>query len=47
MFSVHNVVHMDQSYQCNECKVTFSDKQIATEHSNGTGHTLNVLIDEK
>jgi len=38
---------MDQSYQCNECKVTFSDKQIATEHRNGTGHTLNVLIDEK
>jgi len=38
---------MDQNYQCNECKVTFTDKQIATEHRNGTGHTLNVITDER
>jgi hypothetical protein len=38
---------MDQIYQCNECEVTFQDKQIATEHRNGTGHTLNVIIDER
>jgi hypothetical protein len=38
---------MDQTYQCSECKVTFPDKHIATEHRNGTGHTLNVITDER
>jgi hypothetical protein len=28
-------------------KVTFPDKEIATEHGNGTGHTLNVITDER
>jgi hypothetical protein len=38
---------MDQFYQCYECKVTFSDKEIATGHRNGTGHTLKVITDER
>jgi hypothetical protein len=41
------MVRMDQIYQCSECKVTFPDKEIATEHGNGTGHTLNVITDER
>jgi hypothetical protein len=41
------MVHMDQIYQCSECKVTFPDKEITTEHGNGTGHTLNVITDER
>ena len=37
---------MDKIYRCNECNVSFPDKQIATEHRNGTGHILNVITDK-
>ena len=36
---------MDEIYQCNECNVTFPDKQTATGHRNGTGHTLKIITE--
>jgi hypothetical protein len=38
---------MNQTYQCNQCNVDFPDKYLATEHRNGTGHSLTVITDEK
>ena len=37
---------MDQTYRCNQCNVDFPDKQIATDHRNGTGHILTVTTNE-
>jgi hypothetical protein len=47
IFSVHGMAYMEQSYQCNECKVPFPDKQRTTEHRHGTGHRLKIITQSR
>ena len=38
---------MGSNLSLQQCNVDFPDKQIATDHRNGTGHILTVTTNEK